>query len=76
MKHEAFLNDATGAAPDWSARAKYHALSAMLTDIGQPITPQGVENWFARSSIPMKWIFQIQKAAALKGRVIDLNAYA
>lgn len=76
MKHNELLDDAIGASPGWSSRAKYQALSDLLGEAGTPATPKAVEQWFTRANIPTKWLYAIKNAATQKGRDIILDKYA
>ena len=76
MKLDALLNDATGASPEWSGRAKHQVLAGCLAEVGFPVKVKTVENWFMRKSIPTAWLYRIVEASRAKGIPIDLNQYA
>ena len=75
MQLQNLLRDATGAEVSASQRSQHIELVARLTAAypSEAITLKGVEKWFARNSIPAKWLMRI---ATLTDPELNLSTYA
>lgn len=75
MQYENLLRDATQCEPSASRRSQQVELAKLLNADGSAdkITAKGVEKWFARGSIPSKWLLRI---AALRTPPLNLSTYA
>ena len=76
MKLDKLLRDATGAADGDSARSQHIRLAEMLSADGEPVSHRRVEQWFARGSIPARWLMAIPRAAKRQGRNINITKYS
>lgn len=76
MQYDKLLRDATQCEPSASRRSQQVELARLLNAASPAnisITAKGVEKWFARGSIPSKWLLRI---AALRTPPLNLSTYA
>lgn len=75
MQFAQLLRDATESEASASIRSQQIALANLLNTAHpeDAITPKGVEKWFARRTIPGKWLLRI---AALRTPPLNLSLYA